>query len=456
MARIALIGTGISGLSAAYLLQPHHDITVYEKDARIGGHSRTIPVRYGARTIPVDTGFIVFNERNYPNLTALFRRLGVPVKNSDMSFGLTVGDGWLEWGARNLNAVFGQRRNLLRPQFHKLFADVMRFNSRAETEVAAAPNVTLGELISRMKLGRWFRNHYLLPMAGAIWSCPPRQMLAFPAETFVRFFANHNLLSLRGQPQWRTVDGGSRVYVERLAKTFAHRIRTNCGVARVVRANGHVEVIDERGDRAVYDDVVFACHADEALRILGDAGAAERRALGAVGYQRNVAVLHRDPSFMPKRKACWASWIYRSDGLGDEPAISVTYWMNNLQGIDETYPLFVTLNPSRQIAPELVFDEHVFAHPVFDFAALEAQAALKEMQGQRHTWFCGAHLGHGFHEDGLVSAMRVAERLGAPAPWLQPQPQEAHMPATAALRRAGLVRGFAYALRLSPSRQGQA
>jgi predicted NAD/FAD-binding protein len=419
MAKIAVIGTGISGLSAAYLLHEQHDITVYEKADRPGGHSRTVTVQHGDRIIPVDTGFIVFNEKNYPNLTALFQHLGVTAKDSDMSFGLTVDNGRLEWGAKGLNAVFGQRGNLLRPKFLKLVFDVMRFNAKVEATVEQSPDMTLGALLAHMKLGDWFKRNYLLPMAGAIWSCPPCQMLEFPARTFVRFFANHSLLSLTGQPQWRTLEGGSQTYVERLCAPFADRIRLGAGAARVTRHADGVEVCDGKGQTEHFDEVVFACHADEALAALTDPSAEEFKALGAISYQKNVAVLHRDASVMPKNRPCWASWIYHADGEGDEPKISVTYWMNSLQGIDQRHPLFVTLNPNREIADEHVFDRHVFDHPVFDFGALAAQAQLKQMQGRRNTWFCGAHMGHGFHEDGLVSAMRVAEALGAPAPWTE-------------------------------------
>ena len=418
MAKIAVVGTGISGLAAAFLLHERHDITVYEKNTRLGGHSRTLTVQHGDRAIPVDTGFIVFNKRNYPNLTALFQRLGVNVKNSDMSFGLTVDNGRLEWGAKSLSAVFGQRRNLLRPRFIKLVFDVLRFNAQVEAEVARAPDMTLGALLKHMKLGDWFLRHYLLPMAGAIWSCPPRQMLEFPARTFVRFFVNHSLLSLSGQPQWLTLDGGSQTYVERLAAPFVDRVRTDCGAVRITRRNDGVFVEDGKGGVDHYDEVVLACHADEALALMPDADDREKQALGAIRYQKNVAVLHRDASVMPKNRPCWASWIYHADHAGAEPDISVTYWMNSLQGIDEKYPLFVTLNPHKPIAPDMIFDTHVFDHPVFDFGALAAQSALKQMQGARHTWFCGAHLGHGFHEDGLVSAMAVAQALGAPAPWI--------------------------------------
>jgi predicted NAD/FAD-binding protein len=429
MSRIAVIGTGISGLSAAYFLDRRHDVTVYEKEARLGGHSRTVEIVQDGRRIAVDTGFIVFNARNYPNLTALFRTLGVATRDSDMSFALTVADGWLEWGAKDLNAILAQRRNLLRPQFHKLFADVMRFNAKAQAEVARFPHLTVAGLIRSLNLGDWFRRHYLLPMAGAIWSCPPSRILDYPAATLVRFFANHNLLSLRGQPQWRTVEGGAKVYVEKLAQALGGRIRKGCGVAAVTRTARGARIVDTDGSVAFYDDVVFACHSDQALALLRDATPDERAALGAIRYQPNLAVLHKDARFMPKRKACWASWVYNSSGEGDAPAVSVTYWMNSLQGIDKRVPLFVTLNPAREIGPGDVYDACRFAHPVLDVNAMRAQAALETMQGRAHTWFCGAYLGHGFHEDGLASAMRVAERLGAPAPWACAAPSRQVHPA---------------------------
>ncbi|HTT97406.1 MAG TPA: FAD-dependent oxidoreductase [Rhizomicrobium sp.] len=426
MKKIAIIGSGISGLSAAFFLDRRHEVTLYEKQARLGGHSRTVYVTYGDRTIPVDTGFIVFNKRNYPNLTSLFRTLDVPIKDSDMTFALTVGDGWLEWGARDLHAILAQPRNLLRPKFLRLFADVMRFNRSALAEVARFPHMTVGELIQSMKLGDWFRQHYLLPMASAIWSCPPSKILDFPARSLVQFFANHSLLSMNGQPQWLTVDGGSNVYVEKLADALGERVRKGCGAVAITRTTRGVRVVGGDGASVLYDEVVFACHSDEALALLQDAIDAERNALGAIRYQPNLAVLHKDTRFMPKRKACWASWVYNSNGDGEDPAVSVTYWMNSLQGIDNRYPLFVTLNPAREIAPEHVFDTCEFAHPVFDFAAKEAQKTLSNMQGRNNTWFCGAYMGHGFHEDGLVSAMRVAERLGAPAPWTLPSASPAH------------------------------
>ena len=452
MARIGIIGTGISGLAAAYLLHgSRHEIIVYEKAARIGGHTRTLDVDYEGERISVDTGFIVFNENNYPHLTALFRHLDVPVHNSDMTFAATIRDGWLEWGAKDLDAIIGQRRNLLRPRFGQLVRDVLKFNATALETVERRPELTLNELIDELRLGEWFRRYYLLPMSGAIWSCPPREMLAFPARTLVRFFANHHLLNANGQPQWLTVTGGAREYINRLTRSFAGKIRTACGAASVRRKEGKVVVTDVRGDSEIFDHVVFACHGDEALALLSDADTHERSALAAFRYQANRAVLHRDTSVMPKRRRCWASWVYTSDGRDDDPAISVTYWMNKLQGIRLDKPLFVTLNPTHAIPPHAVFDEHVFMHPVFDHAAMAAQSQIEAMQGARATWFCGAHLRHGFHEDGMASAVHVAVRLGATVPWqvgqTAPEPMKPRrlsgLVAAGAMPPAGLQAGNA-------------
>jgi predicted NAD/FAD-binding protein len=302
-----------------------------------------------------------------------------------------------------------------------LVRDVMKFNSNAEAAVASNPHFTLDQLITHLGLGDWFRRFYLLPMAGAIWSCPLGEMLRFPAQTLVRFFANHHLLSATGQPQWYTVTGGSQEYVSRLIAPFAHRIRTSCGAVAVTRPtddkNGKALVRDVQGGCETYDHVVMACHGDQALALLTDADARERAALSPFRYQKNVAVLHRDESIMPLRRRCWASWVYTSDGDGDHPRITVTYWMNLLQKLDARCPLFVSLNPARDIPDHLVFDRHEFDHPVFDAAAIAAQPQVQALQGTRQTWFCGAHLRHGFHEDGLWSAVTVARQLGSKIPW---------------------------------------
>ncbi|HWD27525.1 MAG TPA: FAD-dependent oxidoreductase [Rhizomicrobium sp.] len=422
MAKIAIIGTGISGLGAAYLLGRRHEITVYERQARVGGHARTVTVDYDGKSVPVDTGFIVFNEPNYPQLSAMFRHLGVAVHKSDMTFAASIRDGWLEWGAKDVNSVFGQRRNLLRPRFAMLARDVFRFNARAQDVVTRLPHLTLGEMVRELELGDWFKRYYLLPMCAAIWSCPPGEMLRFPAATLIRFMANHRLLSASGQPQWYTVTGGSREYVTRLTQSFADRIRVGCGAAQVTRNARGAVVTDTHGGKTAFDHVVFASHGDETLALLADADDEERNVLSAFRYQNNIAVLHRDDSVMPKQKRCWASWVYSSDGDIAEPKLSVTYWMNRLQDISNDTPLFVTLNPKRAIDPSKIFDVAEFAHPVFDNRAVAAQAQVQAMQGARNTWFCGAHLRYGFHEDGLQSAVHVARLLGAETPWQAPRP----------------------------------
>ena len=417
MAKIAIVGTGISGLGSAYLLNPDHEITVYEKAPRIGGHSRTVTIDYDGQAIAVDTGFIVFNRPNYPNLSGLFAHLGVPTHASDMTFAASIRDGWLEWGARDLGSVIAQRRNLLRPKFGMLVRDVMVFNSQAQDMVERHPELNLEGLIQKLGLGEWFRRYYLLPMSGAIWSCPPCEMMNFPARTLVRFFANHHLLSYNGQPQWHTVTGGSQEYVDRLTAPFAHRIRVNCAAVAVTRRDGSVQIKDATGGVETYDQVVMASHGDETLALLKDADVAEQTVLGCFRYQKNRAVLHRDTSLMPRRRRCWTSWVYTSDGDFFHPKITVTYWMNLLQGIDDRAPLFVSLNPKRDIPEELIFDQTDFDHPVFDQAAIAAQVRVAALQGRRNTWFAGAHLGHGFHEDGLASAVRVARALGCAIPW---------------------------------------
>jgi predicted NAD/FAD-binding protein len=436
MAKIAIIGTGISGLGTAYLLNRKHDVTVYEKSGRTGGHTRTLTIDYDGTKVAVDTGFIVFNEPNYPELTAMFRHLNVPIQKSDMTFAASIREGWLEWGARDTNTIFGQRRNFLRPKFGLLIRDVLRFNNEAQHIVETHPDLTVDGLIARLGLGDWFRRFYLLPMSSAIWSCPPCEMMRFPARTLIRFMANHHLLSASGQPQWYTVAGGAQSYVERLTRSFAGRIRGSCGATEVRRDHGRVSVRDDGGGYERYDHVVFASHGDETLKLLADATTQERAALGAFRYQKNVAVLHRDTNVMPKSRRCWSSWVYTSDGDVQNPELSVTYWMNSLQNIPSSLPLFVTLNPKAPLRPELIFDRHEFEHPLFDHAAIAAQPRLQALQGTRNTWYCGAYLRHGFHEDGLASAVHVARLLGAEAPWratppAAARPAQAHDPSSA-------------------------
>jgi predicted NAD/FAD-binding protein len=407
--KIAIIGTGISGLGAAYLLHPHHDITVFEKNAYIGGHSRTIEVPTGDTKIPVDTGFIVFNNWNYPNLLGLFKELDVPYQKSDMSFGVSIENGWLEYGS---SGMFAQKKNLFRPAYWGMLANILRFNKEAPAYIEKDADISLQECLDQLNMGEWFRRYYLLAMGAAIWSCPIETIMKFPAKTFLRFFKNHGLLSVNNRPQWYTVTGGSREYVSRLTETFKDKIRLNSGVKNVKKQDEKWLV-----DGEVFDQVIFACHADEALKMLEDTSNVEN-VIGEFDYQDNQIIVHSDTSFMPQEKKCWASWIYLSEGKEDKKqAVSLSYWMNNLQGLDPAYPIIVTLNPGRRPQEDLILDEHTFSHPIFDIKAIKAQEKISGIQGQNGLWFCGAYQRYGFHEDGLLSAVNVVKKMGVEIPW---------------------------------------
>ena len=415
--RIAVVGGGIAGLGAAWLLSRRHDVVLYEAEPRLGGHARTVEVAGPRGPVPVDTGFIVFNHVNYPHLCGLFDHLDVPTKPSDMSFAVTVDDGAIEYGCQNISATLAQRANALRPAFWRMVRDILVFNRTAIAVARQHPQMTIGELIDRQRLGHWFTAYYLLPMSGAIWSTPREEMRDFPALALARFFENHGLLSLNGQHQWWTVDGGSRRYVERMHATMAAQVRRGVPVASVARHDDGVTVRTADGEAARYDHVVMACHSDQSLGLLADADPAERRILDRIRYRPNRAVLHTDAAQMPKRRACWSSWVYQASSTSRENAASVTYWMNNLQGIPGDTPLFMTLNPLKPIPEESILDEHICHHPQFDLHALAAQAELPQIQGRRGTWFAGAWTRNGFHEDGLASAVAVADRLGVTPPW---------------------------------------
>ena len=409
--RIAVIGAGVSGLAVAYQLAGVNNVTLIEAAPRLGGHARTVLA--GRRgDVPVDTGFIVFNYENYPHLTRMFHDLGVPVKKSNMSFSASIDNGAIEYGMTDLSAMAAQMRNIARPQFWRMFRDVMKFNSQA-VALSDDPEMTLKELLDRMQMGEWFRKYYLLPMSGAIWSSTPEQMEDFPARALVQFFQNHSLLSAKTH-QWYTVDGGSIQYVDRIAQAIVRQggqIRTNAPVAKVRRHENGVTLLDDAGHAEEFDEVVFACHSDQALAMLEAPGPCEADILGRVRFQDNLAVLHRDPAQMPKRRRAWASWVYKSDSRRTDPRIGITYWMNSLQGIAAEEPMFVSLNPVTPVDERLVYDETSFRHPIFDRAALSAQADLPFLQGQQNTWYCGAWTRHGFHEDGFASGVALAERM---------------------------------------------
>ena len=416
--RIAVIGSGIAGLSAAWLLSGRHDVTLYEKDARLGGHANTLSVDYDGARIDVDTGFIVYNEITYPNLVQLFRQLGVATEASDMGFGVSVDDGRLEY-AGSLRGLLAQPGNLASPRYRRMIADVLRFfRSAGDLLREPGPGPSLGEWLAREGYGEGFVEDHLLPMGAAIWSCPVGTMLDFPARSFVQFFQNHQLLNLVSRPRWRTVTGGSTQYVSRLAARLTGRIRLSSPVRRVVPGRDGVAVACVDGDLRHYDQVVLATHGDQALRLIAEPTAAETAVLGCFRYQPNTAILHRDTAMMPRRRAAWAAWNYQAERAGTrDRRVALTYWMNRLQNLDPARPLFVSMNPLREPDPAKVFARIAYEHPVFDAAAVAAQDRLPEIQGRRRLWFCGSYAGWGFHEDGLKSAIAVALALGARLPW---------------------------------------
>ncbi len=419
--KVAVIGTGVAGLGAAWLLHRHCDLHVYEQEGRVGGHSNTVevPGHRPGETVAVDTGFIVYNELTYPNLIRLFAALDVPTEASTMSFAVSADGGRLEYAGGGLRALFGQRRNLLRPSHYRMIRDILRFYREAPAllERSEEREVTLGDYLLGQGFGDGFVYNHLLPMGAAIWSTTSAEMMRFPARSFVRFFHNHGLLKVRDRPQWRTVTGGSREYVRRLTAPFADRIRRDCAAVRVDRRPHSVMVRDAAGHEDRFDEVVIATHGDQALRLLGDADAGERAVLGAFRYTPNRTILHSDPALMPRRRAVWSSWNYLREGRDRDTRVSVTYWMNRLQNLDERVPLFVSLNPLRQPDPDRVHAELSYDHPQFDASALNAQHDIPFIQGRRSTWFCGSYCGYGFHEDALAAGLAVAEALGARRPW---------------------------------------
>lgn len=417
---IAVIGTGIAGMSAAWLLHKAHRVTVYEQNDRVGGHSNTVDVPTGDGSTPVDTGFIVYNERNYPNLTALFKHLDVPTKESEMSFGASLDRGGFEYSGTNLNGILGQRRNLFRPRFWRMIRDIFSFY-RAAPQILNDPlsnDISIGDYLAQNNYTNSFIDDHLLPMGAAIWSTTTAEMKAYPAKAFIQFFESHGLLTLSDRPQWRTVDGGSRAYVRRLTEAYRDRILFN-GVRAVRRVANEALVEDMAGNITAYDHVVLATHADEAAALLSDGDERESSLLGRWRYTSNRVVLHRDASLMPNRRRVWSSWNFIGDQDEDGGnQLCVTYWMNHLQSLETDEQLYLTLNPVREPAEGSIVREFDYAHPLFNSDALATQQDLWSLQGHRRTWYCGSYFGYGFHEDALQSGLAVGEHLGGVSrPW---------------------------------------
>lgn len=442
--KIAIIGAGISGLSCAWLLDKHYEVTLFEKNDYLGGHANTATIDYPitpptayrhrqssthsfsclqTQAINVDTGFIVFNFRTYPNLKALFESLGISIVESTMSFGVKNWDNGLEYSGNSLGALFAQKKNLFNPLFLNMLKDIVRFNKKAtqcmeaEDEQRISTQQTLKDLINQLGVGDYFKQYYLLPMAGAIWSCSLEEIKAYPASTFLRFFYNHGLLTINRQPQWYTIKNGSKQYVEKLSHQIKGDIHTNCAILTCKQQGDKILLTDSTDRQFTFDHVIFATHSDQSHHIIQDKNEVERAILGAIKYSTNTAVLHRDSGQMPVHKKAWASWVSLSQTRHQKNKVSLTYWMNQLQDIPSEMPLFVTLNPSQAIEQDAIFATYNYQHPIFDHRAIWAQQNLHRIQGKRQIWFCGAWTKYGFHEDGLNSAIAIAKQFNVPIPW---------------------------------------
>jgi predicted NAD/FAD-binding protein len=436
---IAVVGAGIAGLGAAWLLRRRHDVTLIEAEDRLGGHAHTIEVDGAEGLCPMDTGFIVYNTQSYPNLIALFDHLGVATAPTHMSFSVSLDAGRYEYSGTGVHGLFGQPRNLLDPDHWRMVRDILRFFREAGTVHAAGrEDIALGDWLAARRYSSAFVSRHILPMAAAIWSTPAADILRFPAAAFARFFANHGLLQVRGRPQWRTVPGGSRSYVTRIAGALGeHRIERGNGVRRVLRRPDRVEVLLADGSRRTFDQAVLACHADQALALIDAPSAEEASLLSAFRYQSNLAVLHRDAAHMPRRRRLWSSWNYLGRSGSGSDALSVSYWMNRLQPLATAADHFVTLNPSSPVDPATLVTAISYRHPMFDAAAMRAQRRLWQIQGVRRTWYAGSYHGYGFHEDGLQAGLWVAETLGGVArPWrVAEEGVRIHLPPSGAAAR---------------------
>ena len=422
--RFAVIGSGISGLASAYLLQNAGEVHLFETADRLGGHSNTVDAVFGETAVPVDTGFIVFNPLNYPNLVNLFAELSVPTIETDMSFSVSKGGGHMEYEG-SVRGLLAQPKNLLRRRYWSMLADIFRFYRHAPDQVAAGPNdETLGAFVTRMGYGTAFVDDHLIPMGAAIWSANSASMMGFPVRSFMQFMENHKLLNFIDRPQWRTVAGGSREYVKRLAAKLGDAVHLNTDITGLRREKGGVMLTIKGQGEVWFDKVIMAAHADQSLALIDDASPVEREILGAFDFQPNLAILHSDSSLMPRRRGAWAAWNYieaASLDISSDSGVSdlcLTYWMNRLQSIDPAYPLYETLNPVIMPDPALTHVKISYRHPVFDTKAINAQGRLAEIQGQSGLFFAGAWTGYGFHEDGLKSAIAIAKTLGVNIPWI--------------------------------------
>ena len=411
--KVAVIGAGISGLTAAYKLAPRCEVTVFESADRLGGHTATVDVTHGGQEWAIDTGFIVFNEWTYPNFIALLKELNVEVQETEMSFSVSCEDSGLEYGGNNLNTLFAQRRNIVSPYFLRLVRDILRFNKHSVLDLEAGKvnaELTLGEYLSSQSYSQGFIRHYLIPMGSAIWSCGFEEMLQFPVAFFIQFFSNHGLLSVSHRPQWYTIKGGSRSYLTPLVASFKDRIRLGIDIESVVRRENNIVINTQQHGEEQFDHVVFACHSDQAMSLLADPRASETSILGAIPYQNNDVVLHTDRDLLPKLQSTWSSWNYLLQaGATRKPVL--TYNMNILQCLESNDAFCVTLNATDRIDPKKVLGRFNYSHPQFTVQGISAQQRWDEINGVDNTWFCGAYWANGFHEDGVVSALRVCEGL---------------------------------------------
>lgn len=420
--KIAVIGSGISGLSCAWLLNQNHQVTLYEKDDRLGGHSNTVSFDHQGQKINVDTGFIVFNPKNYPNLVKFFEHLNVETCETEMSFAVSVNNGELEYSGSGLAGLLAQKSNIVRPSFWRMVSQILRFYRQSDQLIhhKDLATLSLGQLLEQQGYQKEFIYNHLLPMGAAIWSTPVEKMLNYPASSFMQFCQNHGLLQISDRPQWRTVIDGSKQYVDKIAAELAGQIKLNSRIHRIIRQTDQVIIEDIHGNRQYYDDIVLACHSDQALKLLQQPTEKEQALLSQFPYRRNKAYLHLDSSLMPQRKSCWSSWNYLSEhSSAKDQQVSVTYWMNRLQPLKTKTPIFVSLNPIREPERGSIIRSFFYDHPEFGYHSQQHQKQLWSLQGQHRTWFCGAYFGYGFHEDGIQSGLAVAEQLGGTTrPWL--------------------------------------